>query len=56
MNYNKEIKSIGIRKMKLAERLGISHVTLSYYLNGVRPFPLIIEDKLKELLKSYKEV
>lgn len=56
MNYKDQIKSLGITKQKVAEKLGISNVLLSYYLNNVRPIPEHIEKKLKELLSMYSSV
>ena len=40
----------GFKKKYLAERMGISNVTLSYYLNEKRKMPLIIKAKLIGLL------
>jgi transcriptional regulator with XRE-family HTH domain len=52
-----EIKTIkerieykGFKKKYLAERIGISNVTLSYYLNEKRKMPLLIKAKLIGLL------
>ena len=40
----------GYKKKYLAEKMGISNVTLSYYLNKKRKMPLIIKAKLIGLL------
>jgi len=40
----------GFKKKYLAEKMGISNVTLSYYLNKKRKMPLIIKAKLIGLL------
>jgi predicted transcriptional regulator len=56
MNYNKEIKKLGITKTMIAKKIGISNVLLSYYLNGVRKIPIHIEEKLKDLIQRYKMV
>lgn len=46
----KRIEYKGFKKKYLAERMGISNVTLSYYLNEKRKMPLIIKAKLIGLL------
>lgn len=56
MNYNKEIKELGVTKQRIAERIGISNVLLSYYLNGTRPIPEHIEVKLKEIISMYQAI
>ena len=56
MNYNKIIKELGVTKQRIAERLGISNVLLSYYLNGTRPMPEHIDRKLKEIISMYQAV
>ncbi len=40
----------GFKKKYLAEKMGISNVTLSYYLNKKRKMPMIIKAKLIGLL------
>lgn len=45
-----KIEARGLKKKFLAERMGISNVTLSYYLNKKRKMPLIIKAKLIGLL------
>ena len=40
----------GYKKKYLAEKMGISNVTLSYYLNKKRKMPMIIKAKLIGLL------
>lgn len=56
MNYNEAIKKLGVTKQRIAERLGISNVLLSYYLNGTRPMPEHIDKKLKELISMYQAI
>jgi len=56
MNYNDEIKAIGLTKKKVSEKLGISNVLLSYYINGTRPMPEHIENKLKEIINIYSNI
>lgn len=51
MNFNQRIEQKGLKKKWIAKQIGISHILLSYYLNGVRPMPSHIEQKLKKLLK-----
>lgn len=55
MNYKKQIKQTGVSCKKIAEKLGISHVMLSHYLNS-RPMPTHIEDELKKILRSYSSI
>ena len=45
-----KIEARGLKKKFLAERMGISNVTLSYYLNKKRKMPMIIKAKLIGLL------
>lgn len=56
MDYKKEIEKIGLTKKKVAEKLGISNVLLSYYINGARSIPINIEDDLKKIIKIYSEL
>ena len=56
MNYKDQIKDIGLTLQKVAEKIGISNVLLSYYLNDVRPMPEHIENKLRELIKVYSAI
>ena len=51
MDYKIAIKEKGLMIKWVAAQLGISNVTLSYFLNNTRPMPQDIEDKLKEILK-----
>jgi predicted transcriptional regulator len=51
MDYKKRIKELGLKKIWIANRLGISQVLFSYYITGSRPMPEHIERKLKEILK-----
>ena len=50
MDYNEKIKEKGLKKSWIANKIGISNVLLSYYLNDTRPMPEHISDKLKEVL------
>ena len=45
---NKRIKESGLKKKWLAEKVGVSDVLLSYYLNGTRDMPEPVERVLKE--------
>jgi predicted transcriptional regulator len=56
MDFNKEIKSLGVTKQRIAKKIGISNVLLSYYLNGTRPMPEHIDLKLKELISMYQAI
>lgn len=56
MNYNNEIKQLGVTKQLIAKKIGISAVLLSYYLNGTRPVPEHIDKKLKELIIMYQSI
>ena len=53
MDYNKEIERIGIKKIFIAKKLGLSNTIFSFYLNDVRTMPEAIEFKLQDLLKAY---
>lgn len=55
-NYKQKIEDLGITKQKIAEKLEISNVLLSYYLNDTRPIPEHIEKKLKDILAYYESV
>lgn len=50
MDFNEKIKETGLKKSKIAEKIGISNVLFSYYLNGTRPMPEHIKRKLREIL------
>lgn len=50
MNFDLAIKEKGIKKRKLAEKLGITPVHFSYILRGHKPMTADIENKLKLLL------
>jgi predicted transcriptional regulator len=50
MLIKEAIKEKGIKKSWLASKLGISKTLMSFYLNGDRPIPVNVEEKLKELL------
>lgn len=50
MDFKEKIESKGLKKKWVAEQVGISHVLLSYYINGVRHMPDIISNKLRKLL------
>jgi len=56
MKYKNKLKELGITLQKVAEKIGISNVLLSYYLNGVRPMPEHIEKKLKQIISIYSEI
>jgi transcriptional regulator with XRE-family HTH domain len=49
-DIREKIEYKGYKKKYLAERMGISNVTLSYYLNEKRKMPLLIKAKLIGLL------
>lgn len=50
MDYNERIKEKGLKKIWVANKIGISNVLLSYYINKTRPMPEHIEKKLKSIL------
>jgi predicted transcriptional regulator len=56
MNYDKRIKDLGLKKIWIAEKLGISNVVLSYYLTGTRQMPYALKMELEELLKKQSEL
>ena len=47
---NSRIKQLGIKKNKVAEKLGISTVWLSYYLQGKKDLGVDTENKLLKML------
>lgn len=47
---NDRIKQLGIKKNKVAEKLGISTVWLSYYLKGKKDLGVETENKLLKML------
>tara|TARA_R110000824_G_scaffold193230_2_gene375623 strand:- start:112 stop:288 length:177 start_codon:yes stop_codon:yes gene_type:complete len=49
-DIREKIEYKGFKKKYLAEKMGISNVTLSYYLNEKRRMPMIIKAKLIGLL------
>lgn len=53
MKYKEKIKSIGLSIAFVAIKLDIHRSALSNYLNGYRPMPIEVENKLKSLLKKY---
>ena len=52
MNLKQQIKDKGYRIGFIAKVIGVSNVLLSYYLNGARPMPIDVEDKIKSYLKK----
>ena len=44
------IKLLGLKKSHVANRVGITPVEFSHYLNGAREMPIDIELKLKSYL------
>ena len=56
MNYNNRIKELGLKKIWIAEKLGISNVVLSYYLTGTRQMPYALKMELEELLKKQSKL
>jgi predicted transcriptional regulator len=56
MNYNKRIRDLGLKKIWIAEKLGISNVMLSYYLTGTRQMPFALKMELEALLKKQSEI
>jgi len=50
MNFKEKIEERGLKKMWVANKIGISAVLLSYYLNDTRPMPDHIDQRLKEIL------
>lgn len=50
------IEKIGLKKDKIARLLGVSNVTLSYWINETRPIPPEKEDELNKLLLKYESI
>ena len=50
IKINKAIENNGIKKNYLAKKLKINRVSLSYWLNGKRPIPVLVKAKLWGLL------
>jgi predicted transcriptional regulator len=44
------IKEKGIKKSWLASKIGVSKTLMSFYLNGDRPIPPKVEEKIREIL------
>ena len=55
MTYKEQIKEAGVTVTQVAKKMGITNTYLSYFLNG-KPMPLHIEDKLKQVIKLYKDL
>ena len=49
MDYKQEIERIGIKKIFIAKKLGLSNTMFSFYLNDVRTMPEPVELKLKKI-------
>lgn len=49
MDFKQEIKDRGLKITWVAEKIGITRSLLSQYLNDLRPMPIHIGDKLKQL-------
>lgn len=53
MNFKERIEETGLKKKWIAEQIGISSVTFSYYINGTRNMPEDVERELKRILNQY---
>jgi len=51
MDFKEKIKLTGLKKQKIAERLGITKEHLSRVINGKSPMTIELEDKLKVMFK-----
>ena len=47
----KYIENTGLKKSKIAEKLGVSQGHLSYVLNGKRELSIELENKIRLLIK-----
>lgn len=54
MDFKELIDSRGIRQNWVAKKIGIHAVLLNYYLNGTRPMPEEVKEKLENLLMRQK--
>lgn len=52
MDYKTRIKEKGFKLKFVAEKLGISDVLFSYYLNDTRPMPAHIKKSLDTFLNA----
>lgn len=50
MKLKEEIKKRGLKMNWVATKIGISNNLLCQYLNGGRPMPFHIEDRIKKVL------
>ena len=52
MNLNERIKRAGIKKAKLAEKLGVSQAMLSQMLHGTKAMPTRTRRELEQLIEA----
>jgi len=52
MSLNERIKKAGVKKAKLAEKLGVSQAMLSQMLHGTKPMPTETRRELQALLQA----
>ena len=50
MNWKEKIQEKGLKIKWIADKIGISNVMLSYYINNTRPMPDDIEKQLNLIL------
>jgi len=50
MDYKEIIKEKGLKKRWIADKIGVSRVLFSYYINGTRSMPESVEKQLKAIL------
>ena len=56
MNLKEQIKETGLTLKKVAELIPLHPVNLSYYLSGTKPMPMHVEERIKEILKKYRNI
>jgi len=52
MSLNERIKRAGIKKAKLAEKLGVSQAMLSQMLHGTKAMPTRTRRELEQLIEA----
>jgi predicted transcriptional regulator len=55
MNLNERIKRAGIKKAKLAEKLGVSQAMLSQMLHGTKAMPTRTRRELEQLIEAAEQ-
>ena len=55
MDLKERIKNAGLKNSKIAEKLGVNPVVLSYWLNGTRPMPDDAKERIKRICSKAEE-